>query len=387
MSGRRCGSRLDYDGVQVLFTFTGTGTGRGIKPMNVLSRSIFKELFLTFLLGVFALNFLLVTEKMIRLTKRLANVGLSPGDMLSVLVYLQPLFTVLTVPMALFFAILLVYGRMNADNEIVIMRTNGMSFTRIAAPAFVLGIFCLLVSLGASFWVAPAGARKLRQKVADIISVRAGGAIQEGIFNTFFDDIVIFVKKKTDSGVLQGMFMYDSRNRDRPTVVYAREGRVSTEGRRSIVMELKDGHISFVGKESATDLTFTSYKLRVPIQIFEAIRGQTEMTPFGILEAAALLPPKKRTNLMMEFHRRFTFPFLSVVLMVLAPPLSFMAGKTGRFSGLALGFLVIASYNILLLYTEEMVRVGRLSHFAGSWLPAVLFLGVSIYVFMREARR
>ena len=355
--------------------------------MNVLSRSILKELFLTFALGIFALNFLLVTEKIIRLTKRLSDVGLSPGDMISVLIYLQPLFTILTVPMALFFAILIVYGRMNADNELVIMRTNGMSFARIAAPAFVLGIFCLLLSLGASFWGAPHGAKKLRQKVADIISLRAPNAIQEGIFNTLFDDIVIFAKKRTDSGILEGMFMYDGRNAKRPTVVYAREGRVSSEGRHFIAMELRDGHINIMGDEIATDLTFESYKLRIPIQLFKVISGQVEMSPFEMLEAAPALAPLEKANLMLEFHRRFTFPFLCIILMVLAPPLSLMSGKSSMVSGLATGFIIIALYYIMLVYTEEMVRVEKLAHFAGAWLPAIAFFALSVYMFMKEARR
>ncbi len=355
--------------------------------MNILFRSIFRELFLTFLLTVFALNFLLVTEKIIRLTKRLANIGLSPSDMLSVLVYLQPLFTILTVPMALFFSILFVYGRMNADNEVVIMRTNGMSFMRIAAPAFLLGIFCFLVSLGASFWVAPAGAEKLRERVADIISVRAPNAIQEGIFNTMFDEIIIFVKKRTESGKLMGMFMYDGRNRKRPTVVYAQEGRIFSEGRHSIIMELEHGHVSFLGKHEATDLSFESYRLRVPIQAFKTINDQSEMTPFEILKAAKSKKPRERANYLIEFHRRFTFPFLCVVLMVFAPSLAFLSGKTGRANGLAIGFMVIAGYYIFLVYTEELVRVERLAHYVGSWLPAVLFLLISAIVFSAEARK
>ena len=355
--------------------------------MSILFRSIFRELFVTFLLSVFALNFLLVTEKIIRLTKRLANVGLSPSDMMSVLVYLQPLFTVLTVPMALFFAILFVYGRMNADNEIVIMRTNGMSFMKIAAPAFVLGIFCLLVTLAASFWVAPAGARKLRERVADIISERAPNAIQEGIFNTMFDDIVIFVKKRSDSGRLMGMFMYDGRNKERPIVVYARQGQVTSEGRHSIIMDLKDGHVSLMGNREATDITFESYRLRVPIQAFKTINGQSEMTPFEILEAAGSQKPKQRANFLIEFHRRFTFPFLCVVMMVLAPSLAFLSGKTGRANGLAIGFMVIAAYYIFLVYTEELVRLERVAHYVGSWLPAAVFLCISVVLFAKEARK
>ncbi len=355
--------------------------------MSILFRSIFRELIFTFMLSVFALNFLLVTEKIIRLTKRLASVGLSPSDMVSVLVYLQPLFTVLTIPMALFFSILFVYGRMNADNEIVIMRTNGMSFMRIAAPAFLLGIFCLLVSLAASFWVAPAGAKKLRERVSDIISTRAPNAIQEGIFNTMFDEIVIFVKKRSDSGILYGMFMYDGRNKQKPTVVYAREGQVTTEGRHSIIMDLRDGHISFLGGQGATDITFESYRLRVPIQAFNAIGSKSEMTPFELLEVVGTLSPGHRANYMIEFHRRFTFPFLSIVLMVLAPPLAFLSGKTGRVNGLAIGFFVIAAYYVFLVYTEELVRVDSLVHYVGSWLPAAIFLCISIVLFTREARK
>jgi lipopolysaccharide export system permease protein len=355
--------------------------------MNVLSRSIFRELLITFLLGTFALNLLLVTEKIIRLTKKMASVGLSPSDMLSVLVYLQPIFTIMTVPMALFFSILIVYGRLNADNEIVIMRANGMSFLSISSPAFTLGIICLLVTLSASFWIAPAGAKKLRAKVTDIISSRAPQAIQEGIFNTMFEDVVIFVADKDDSGVMSGMFMYDGRNAERPTVVYARQGQLTSEGGFSILMEMTDGHINFLGKNATTDLTYDKYRLRVPMEVIHSTKPQVELTPFEILKAVKTVPESKVMDYLLEFHRRLTFPFLCIVLMVFAPPLAFMAGKTGKVNGLATGFLVIAAYYGLLIYAEELVRVNRVSVLTGSWLPTVLFFTVAVILFRREARR
>ena len=61
-----------------------------------------------------------------------------------------PFSLIFTIPWAFLTGILLVFGRLSADNELVSLRMTGMSMPRICAPVFVLAIalsgICLWVN-------------------------------------------------------------------------------------------------------------------------------------------------------------------------------------------------------------------------------------------------
>ncbi len=46
-----------------------------------------------------------------------------------------------------------------------------------------------------------------------------------------------------------------------------------------------------------------------------------------------------------------------------------MAGKTGRLGGLTIGLSVFTVYYMLLVYGENLVRAGKVSHYIGAWSP------------------
>jgi lipopolysaccharide export LptBFGC system permease protein LptF len=75
--------------------------------------------------------------------------------MVRIILLLQPQIMLLTIPMSLLLSTLLVYGRMNMDNEIIIMKTAGMNFRKISFPVMLLGILCFCASLAVGFSLGP----------------------------------------------------------------------------------------------------------------------------------------------------------------------------------------------------------------------------------------
>ena len=74
--------------------------------MYILHRSILRELLISFLLSVVFLNFTLMMEKLLRLSRLLSSVGASPLDIAQIIFYLQPQLFILTIPMAMLLSVL-----------------------------------------------------------------------------------------------------------------------------------------------------------------------------------------------------------------------------------------------------------------------------------------
>lgn len=351
--------------------------------MKIIHRAIFKELLYSFLLALAALNFVLMTEKVLALTRLLSSVGASLSDIATIVLYVQPQITVFTTPMAFLLATLLTFGRLNADSELVVMRSSGMSFRDISKPVFALGIGCFAAGILMSLLIAPASSRKLKAALSGLIAERAPYAIEEGIFNDTFKDIVVFVEDKPDRDTFRGIFLHDEREEGRPTVVYAKQGKVSGTNGESISFELSDGSLLITRGSTTTEVSFGRYSLAVPVAVSSPSKKYQELSPGRLLKEAKTGSLRDRKKMILEFHRRLTLPSVCLVLMLLGPPLSLKAGRTGRLGGLSVGLLVFAAYYGALMYGESLVRANKVPHYIGAWAPAMALGTVAVLVFRK----
>ena len=352
-----------------------------------IHKEMLKELVLTFLLSLVALNFILIMEKILRLSRLLSVVGASLFDMLKIILYLQPPMLILTLPMSLLMSTLLTYGRLNTDNEIVILRASGMTFKGIAAPVFALGISCFLTGMLVSFYLGPVSMIKLRETISNVITTRAPAAIEEGVFTTLFKDIVLFVKEKPEADRMREIFIYDERNKKEPKVVTAKEGRISAVDGIDIAFYLKDGYMQIARGSSSTEFFFAGYHLSLNLNTEQPAKKNSELTPFELLRETKNLSQQQAAPFFLELHRRLSLPSVCLILMLLGPPLSLFAGKSGRLGGLTLGLFIFAVFYMLLIYGENLARAGKISHYIGAWSPTVILGLFSIGVFKREDKK
>ena len=334
------------------------------------------------------LNFILMMEKVLKLSRLMSSVGAGAGELFKVILYMQPELMLLTLPMSFLLSVLYVYGRMNADSELIVLRASGMSFRQAAVPAFIVGIICMLAGFFVSFHLGPTGRKDVRLSIGQTLRARAPYAIEPGIFNTLISDTVIYVMNR-EGDRLSGIFIYDRRNPQRPLVIYARKGaiRSAEEGGSALLFTLENGLIHIVKGTRLTEIFFGSYRLVLPLSIEQPGVQLEETTPEGLLKLAAAQTGEPRTAAILEFYRRFTFPLFSLAIMFLAPALSLYAGKKARLGGLAMGTMVFSIYYILLINFEKMSEAGKLPAFWGGWTAFFIILGVSVFVFWKVDRR
>jgi lipopolysaccharide export system permease protein len=355
--------------------------------MKIIYRSILKELVFTFLLSLTCLNFILMMEKLLKLSRLLSGVGSSVADMIKLILYLQPTLFLLTIPMALLLSTLLVYGRLNLDNELIVLRTSGMTFFGICMPVFMLGLFCFFLNTAISFYIGPKSSMLLREEITQIIKVRTPLAIEEGRFTTTFRDVLILIKEKTPDNVMKDIFIYDSRSKNEPRVLFAKEGQISLQDGMDLNLFLKDGYINMVKGDTTTEMTFSKYNMMLKFEIDSPSRRNTELTPPELLDEIKDADPRYAGALYTEFYRRLTLPFLCIVLVFFGPPLSMVAGKSGRLGGLTLGLAVFTLYYMVLIYIENLVKSGNIPHYSGAFIPTLILAFFAAVAFRQESNR
>ncbi len=356
--------------------------------MKIIHKSILKELLVTFVISFSALNFILMMEKLLRLSRILSGIGTSIFDIVKIIIYIQPQLFLLTLPMSLLLATLLVYGRLNIDNELVILKNSGMNFLSISVPVFILGSVCFIFNTAVSFYIGPKSSIKLREEIANIIRVRTPVAITEGGFHTSFKDVMITVKEKTSENGFKGVFIYDGRNKNAPRILIAKEGKILMKENYRINLYLEDGYIHIANSDRTTEIFFKKYNMVLNFESDTPSKKNAEYTPYEIIKNIKETQKiSSIINLYLELHRRLSLPFLCIILIFFGPPLSMMAGKSGRLGGLTLGLSVFTAYYILLIYCENLVKTGKIEHYIGAWIPTALITIIAMVFVKKECLR
>ncbi len=354
--------------------------------IKLFEKYTLRELFFSFILSFLALNMILMMEKVLRVSRLLSGVGASAFDFLRMILLIQPRLFQFTIPMSFLMAVLFTYTRFNMDNEIVIFKAAGMSFKGIARPVFLFGIICFLLSLLTSFYLSPNSDKAFKKRITSIITSKAPLAIEEGVFFTLFKGVVVFVEEKLSETSLKNVFIYDERNKERPKVIFAKNGKIDLYEDLGIGFVLKHGNVFLMDDLSMTELQFKGYTLAIKFDPSLGVKN-SELTPLELLKGAKEKKGINKIKMYLEFHKRMTLPLMVLLISFLAPPLGMISGKTGRLGGLSLGILVFAFYYYILLYFENFAKSGKIPHYIGGWIPLLLFALVSLYLFRREAKK
>src|SRR5438045_9666367 len=137
--------------------------------MKLIDRFVSRELLVNVLFAIVVLSLVLVVGNIFRkLLPLLVNHDVPMEYLLTFIAYVLPFSLIFTIPWGLLTAVLLVFGRMSADNELTALRSNGVSITRICIPLMAIAIVCTAASLWLNVKVAPAAHEELRASVFNL---------------------------------------------------------------------------------------------------------------------------------------------------------------------------------------------------------------------------
>ncbi len=103
---------------------------------GILQRYVMFEVVRAFALAVLTMTIIFV---LFMVMAEATKLGLSPRDIMTLVPYVIPGTLPYTVPVSMLFAVTVVYGRLASDNEIIAVKTAGVSAMTILWPAIVMG--------------------------------------------------------------------------------------------------------------------------------------------------------------------------------------------------------------------------------------------------------
>lgn len=299
----------------------------------------------------------------------------------------------LVLPMAMLFSVLLTYGRMSQDSEVVAFKSLGLGLRHLLLPALFVGLAVTALAAQLTMNVAPWGSRKSDELAHEMRKFQPMAIVREGVFSEGFFDLVVYANKvDSDSGTLSKIFIFDERSSS-PVTIVAPEGRLVTEtvGFRSrAFLRLSNGDLHRSTEEFYTKINFDTYDINFfdEREAGEVSTREDSMTMSELSQAIKNQnDPKEKTKLRLERHRRMTLPAATFVFTLIGVGLGTVTNRRA-----ARGGNVVMSISTFVLYWlcyasfESFARTEPLPMGILVWIPNLIFLVIGLYLLRRAAR-
>lgn len=209
--------------------------------MRLLDRYLGRELLSTGAFAVATLSFVLVLGQIFKkLFEYVVDHNTPASFIFTFIAYFLPASLTLTIPWAFLTAVLLVFGKLSAGNELTALRSAGVSIGRIAQPVILFALALCGVCLWINLSVAPRAQQKLKDTFFQMATTNPTSAFNSEQVITVFPGRKIYVGRK-EGNELQNLHVFELNAESQPVrVVYAERGRLESDvANKQIKMRLE----------------------------------------------------------------------------------------------------------------------------------------------------
>lgn len=362
--------------------------------MRILDKYILKEFIGPFLFGVCAFTAVFVgTGSLYRIANLINQYGASPWAAFRILVLSLPSVVVVTFPMSVLLGSLMAMGRLSGSSELIVMRSGGQNFIRLAMPIFVAAFLISLGSTAFNEYVVPKANNAYNTIINEEIKHNAAPASQ--------DHIIIKNIKGSDISSLMYARQFDSKSKQLKDLtvqefendVLMRVEKAATADWDGSKWVMHDGVIYDVsgGDNTTRTMTFTNQTLPItqkPSKINESQRKPEELTIRELKEQIKLLDANSvDTNKMkVEMYNRFAIPLASLVCAMVGAPLGVQKQRGSSSLGFGLSVIVILIYYSIMTLSNALGNGGRMPAYLAAFMPDIICGIAGIILIYRRSK-
>ena len=331
---------------------------------------------------------------------------------------LIPWVWVFALPMGLLTAMLLVFGRFSADQELTAARASGISLLSLITPVLFLSLLCC----GLSAWVNMQLGPQCRAAYVNLFfrlssELMNSAKLPEGQFIRDFSGYIFYAGKNRDGKLEDVMiFVLDKNETNVTTTVRAPGGTIELDApNKQFVLHLFDARSVTTGEyveiSSSPDSVFylamnsnagRTFKPGISDMTFWQLRAE-----LADLDAKLGLPPAAATNTMerlaqlkearqqrkdltepirVEMNRQISFSFACFGFTLVGIPLGIRVHRRETNIGVAIALGLVLIYYAFVLTAKSLAARPEFAPHLIVWLPNFIFQAVGVVLLWRANR-
>ena len=362
---------------------------------KTLFKYLVKEQIVPLSVCFFGLSLILITGRLLQLTRYLFTSSLTLRDLFEIMAFAMPNLVLYALPMASLVGVLLAFVRLNSDNELVALRAAGVGFHQFFPGIISLLMVTTIFSFFNVLWLMPSANRAFEIKLKSLGRSILPVLLREG---TFIDTVpkIVFFFGSVDPASLKigGIFVQDNRQPDVRVAIVADRAHIAFPSDLSqIIFKISHGMITRVSDDlkNAQAIAFKDYDLALSMdELFGAssgfTKGRKEMTLSELVGKTREQGAEHDLSFSLEFHRRFALPLSCLLLGLVGAPLGALFRQRGRMAGMTMGLGVFLAYYVVLSAGKGLGENGLISPFLAVWLPNLLTALVAVSLWIKVQR-
>ncbi len=348
----------------------------------LIFRYLTREILLVMVAVSVALLLITMSSRFVKYLAQAASGDLATEVLFTIMLYRVPGFLELIVPLALFIGILLAYGRLYVESEMVVLSACGVSNNRLLV--YTLLVAGLVASIVAAFslYLSPLGAAKVQDIFNDPKTYSQVNALAEGRFQPGKGGRrVTYAESVSGEGEqMNKIFIWEShRQNNKPgmSVVIADRGQiVRKQGNR--YLQLEEGYrVRGAPGKRVLELTeFSAYG--------QLMREEQDITRKELKVEAkptSALFQSQQAQDRAALHWRLSLPLLVPIVALIALSLSRTDHRRGRYVKLLPAIMIYLAYLLLLSAARSGIEDAEDGFPVSMWTIHGLFLVVGLVLF------
>lgn len=306
--------------------------------------------------------------------------------MVELLVLMTPQFVYFVIPIAALLSALVTFGLLARTNELTVMKACGISLYRIAAPVVALSLAWSAVLFGLEQQVLAAANRR-----AEVLDNTIRGRP-----TTMFDPL----NRRWLIGTDGAIYHYSYFDAERQTLNGLSMYRLPADGSWRLASQTYAPRAVFNGTEWLAESgwmqdllesppTWAPFGRRsLPIEppdYFHTEQPAAEMMTVAELRAIIEELESSGFNAVparVELQRKLAFPFVPLVMTLLAVPFGVTTGRRGAIYGIGVGIVIALAYWVIFSIFVALGRAGILPGPLAAWTPNIIVFASAVYLFL-----
>jgi len=311
-------------------------------------------------------------------------------DVLRYLWWATPQFTYYLVPLAVLMGALVTIGALTKNTELVVMKACGISLYRAAAPLLILAVIGSAILMGLEEGLLAAANRR-----ADAIS-----NVIRGRFPTTTDLNRRWVTANNGS-IYQYLYFEPGHNRLNGLAIYEFGKNPSTLARRRYFSQVtfngdreakgqvmwqgaKGWEREFQPKRRFASFTNQSVAMEGP-GYFAGERPDAQYMSYRQLSDHVAALRSGGFNVVpyvVALHRKLAFPFVTLIMALIAVPFAVTTGKRGAMYGIGAGIVLAILYWTAISVFGAIGAGGLMAPALAAWAPNIIFGCAAMYLLL-----
>jgi lipopolysaccharide export system permease protein len=368
--------------------------------MKILDRYLGKQIAVTALFAIAVLSVILVVGNVFKLLDLLINHDVPLKYILTFMLYILPFSLIFTIPWGFLTAVLLIFGRLSGENELIALRTSGLSIYRICLPLFVLAFISVGVCLWMNIDVAPRAQLAMRNQISTIATHNPLALFGSDQVIEEFPGRKIYVERK-DGTKLFNILVYELNEQNEPvSVIQAKQGELETDlTNQQVLLHVMDGR--YEGRDTVAPGDLTKIRQGITIKetdysislqkLYEKNKGRRNNSMLTLKELlssdGAPQTDRQISAAKTELNKRFSFSFAALAFALVGVPLAITAHRRETSIGILFSFVIAFSYFFFIIIADHLRENPHAHPEMLIWLPNVIFISLGAWMFWRLGKK